>query len=80
MVTITIVDFAFVVPATVAPGAEVTVINNDASYHTVTADDGAFDVGARQGQPATFTAPSEPGEYTFHCGPHPNMVATLVVG
>lgn len=78
--TITIADFAFEVPGTVAPGAQVTVINEDASYHTVTADNGAFDVGARQGEPATFTAPTEPGEYTFHCGPHPEMVATLVVG
>lgn len=78
-VVITISDFAFEVPESVPPGAEVTVVNEDSSFHTVTADDGTFDVGARQGEPVTFTAPDEPGEYPFHCTPHPNMTATLVV-
>ena len=76
---ITITDFTFKVPASVSPGAEITVTNEDESFHTVTADDGSFDVGARQGEPVTFIAPMEAGEYTFHCGPHPDMVATLVV-
>ncbi len=78
-VVITISDFAFDVPKSVPPGAEVTVVNEDSSFHTVTADDGTFDVGARKGEPVTFTAPDEPGEYPFHCTPHPNMTATLVV-
>ena len=79
-VVITISDFAFQVPDSVPPGAQITVVNEDMSFHTVTADDGTFDVGARQGQPATFTAPEQPGEYPFHCTPHPEMTATLVVG
>jgi plastocyanin len=78
-VVITISDFAFDVPESVPPGAQVTVVNEDSSFHTVTSDDGAFDVGARNGEPVTFTAPEEPGEYPFHCTPHPNMTATLVV-
>lgn len=78
-VVITISDFAFDVPESVPPGATITVVNEDSSYHTVTADDGTFDVGARQGEPVTFTAPDKPGEYPFHCTPHPNMTATLVV-
>lgn len=78
-VVITISDFAFQVPESVPPGAEVTVVNEDSSYHTVTGDDGEFDVGARKGEPVTFTAPEEPGEYPFHCTPHPDMQATLVV-
>ena len=78
-VVITISDFAFQVPGPVPPGAEVTVVNEDSSYHTVTADDGTFDVGARQGEPVTFTAPEQPGDYPLHCTPHPNMTATLVV-
>ena len=78
-VVITISDFAFDVPESVPPGAQVTVVNEDSSFHTVTADDGTFDVGARNGEPVTFTAPDEPGEYPFHCTPHPNMTATLVV-
>jgi plastocyanin len=79
-VVITISDFAFQVPDSVPPGAQITVVNEDSAYHTVTADDGTFDVGARQGEPVTFTAPEQPGEYPFHCNPHPNMTATLVVG
>ncbi|MGH9118264.1 MAG: cupredoxin domain-containing protein [Acidimicrobiales bacterium] len=77
--SITIEDFAF--PATVGAtvGATVTVTNNDSTTHTVTADDGAFDVTADPGQPAELTAPSEPGEYPFHCGIHPSMTSTLVV-
>lgn len=78
-IVITISDFAFDVPESVPPGAEITVVNEDSSYHTVTSDDGTFDVGARNGEPVTFTAPDEPGEYPFHCTPHPNMTATLVV-
>jgi plastocyanin len=78
-VVITISDFAFQVPETVPPGAEVTVVNEDGSYHTVTADDGTFDVGARQGEPVTFTAPEQPGQYPFHCTPHPSITAILVV-
>ena len=77
---ITIADFTFSVPETVEPGAEITVTNEDTALHTVTADDGAFDVAAPGGETVTFTAPTEPGEYAFHCGPHPDMVATLVVG
>jgi plastocyanin len=79
-VVITISGFAFQVPDSVPPGAQITVVNEDSSYHTVTADDGTFDVGARQGEPVTFTAPEQPGEYPFHCTPHPDMTATLVVG
>ena len=78
-VVITISDFTFDVPESVPPGAQVTVANEDSVYHTVTADDGTFDVGARNGEPVTFTAPDEPGEYPFHCTPHPNMTASLVV-
>lgn len=76
---ITISDFAFDVPATVPPGAEVTVVNEDSSFHTVTAADGAFDVDAPGGETVTFTAPEEPGEYAFSCTPHPRMTATLTV-
>lgn len=76
---ITISDFAFDVPATVPPGAEVTVVNEDSSFHTVTAADGAFDVDAPGGETVTFTAPDEPGEYAFSCTPHPQMTATLTV-
>jgi plastocyanin len=77
-VVLRISDFAFEVPPSVPAGAEVTVVNEDSSFHTVTADDGTFDVEAPSGT-VTFTAPDEPGEYPFSCRPHPNMTGTLVV-
>lgn len=58
-----------------------TVVNTDAVAHTVTSDEeGVFDVSIEANSEATFTVPDEPGEYSFFCEPHPNMVDTLVVG
>lgn len=78
-VLIVIAEFAYELPAGVPAGAEVTVSNEDEVGHTVTSDDGLFDVVVPPGGTATFTAPEEPGAYAFHCTPHPQMVATLVV-
>lgn len=79
--SITIKDFAFGDPITVSPGATVTVTNMDTAEHTVTADQGsAFDVEIQGGGvTATFTAPSAPGTYAFHCTYHPGMHGTLTV-
>jgi len=42
---IVISGFAYTVPATVAPGAQVTIRNTDTAEHTVTADTGGtFDI------------------------------------
>jgi plastocyanin len=78
---ITIKDFEYGPPMTVAPGAVVTVTNMDSAGHTVTADQGqAFDVDVQgSGGTATFTAPSAPGSYPYHCTYHPNMRGTLIV-
>lgn len=78
---ITIKDFEYGEPLTVAPGAVVTVTNMDSAGHTVTADEGeAFDVDVEgSGGTATFTAPSAPGSYPYHCTYHPNMRGTLTV-
>ena len=77
--TITIKDFQFSTPDSVAPGAKVSVNNQDGTAHTVTADSGnAFDDQANPGN-SSFTAPSEPGSYPFHCTFHPEMHGTLVV-
>jgi plastocyanin len=78
---ITIQDFAYGAPLTVAPGTTVTVTNMDAAAHTVTADKGkAFDAKvAGHGGTATFTAPSTPGTYPYHCTYHPEMHGTLTV-
>jgi plastocyanin len=76
---ITIKDFGYTTPASVSPGATITVKNEDDTAHTVTADSGnAFDDQAPTGT-STFTAPTEPGSYPFHCTFHPEMHGTLVV-
>ncbi|MBG6185578.1 plastocyanin [Arthrobacter sp. CAN_A214] len=77
---ITITDFEYEMPETIAPGAEVTVTNEDDAPHTVTAeDDGGFDVDVPAGETVTFTAPEEAGEYAVICTYHPEMSATLVI-
>ncbi|MBE0009467.1 MULTISPECIES: cupredoxin domain-containing protein [unclassified Arthrobacter] len=79
-VVITITDFEYEVSGPVAPGAEVTVINNDSVGHTVTSDEeGLFDSVFGPNETVTFTAPEDAGEYSFHCTPHPGMISTLVV-
>jgi plastocyanin len=76
---ITIKDFTFTTPASVSPGATVTVHNMDSIAHSVTADTGnAFDSPAPPGD-SSFKAPTTPGSYPFHCTPHPEMHGTLVV-
>ncbi|MBG6218858.1 plastocyanin [Arthrobacter sp. CAN_A6] len=77
---ISIDDFVFSGPGTVNPGGEITVTNNDTEIHSVTADDGSFDISIPGGQSATFTAPSGDGSYGFFCKFHGNMVGTLTVG
>lgn len=78
---IAIKDFAYGDSITVPPGATVTVTNMDTAAHTVTADQGAaFDVKIDgSGGTATFTAPSQPGTYPYHCTYHPGMHGTLTV-
>ena len=65
---------------TVAGGASVAVANEDGSTHTVTSDDDAFEeVSLGGGESGELTAPSEPGEYAYHCEIHRNMTGTLTV-
>lgn len=75
---VTIKDLKFTTEP-VSAGASVTVQNNDDVTHTVTADDGGFDVSVEGGKSATFTAPATAGAYKFHCNIHPTMQATLTV-
>ncbi|MBG6192177.1 plastocyanin [Arthrobacter sp. CAN_A212] len=78
--SISIDDFVFSGPGTVNPGGEINVTNNDTEAHTVTADDGSFDVTIPGGASATFTAPDTAGSYGFFCKFHGNMRGTLTVG
>jgi plastocyanin len=80
--TITIDDFVFndFNDVTVKAGAQVTVKNTDEDPHTVTSyTPGAFNVDVAAKSEATFTAPSQPGSYPFHCNNHTSMHGTLIV-
>ena len=72
-------NFSYAVPSSVAPGALVSVMNMDGQAHTVTSDSAGFDDLAAAGSITTFTAPSKPGRYPFHCSFHANMHGVLVV-
>jgi plastocyanin len=77
---IMIEDFTYKTPPSVSPGATVSVMNMDGQAHTVTADSGnAFDVTSPAGKTVTFTAPTTPGTYAYHCTYHGNMHGVLVV-
>ncbi len=66
---------------TVKAGQTIKVTNRDSVGHTMTADDGTFFESGLLGkdQSGTITVPTKPGNYRFHCTPHPNMKGTLVV-
>lgn len=80
-VVITITDFEFDGPDSVAPGSTIMVENTDRSSHTVTSEDDSFVevIVEGGGDTGTFKAPSEPGEYAYICRFHPEMSGTLVV-
>jgi plastocyanin len=64
----------------VAPGATVTVTNDDQVTHTLTATKGGFNTGDIPGGTSkTFTAPNKPGMYSYICSIHQYMTGTLVV-
>jgi plastocyanin len=78
--TITIASMSFGEPITVSPGAQITIKNDDSAEHSVTSDTaGKFDVEVEGKEQGTLTAPTEPGEYAFHCTYHPSMHGTLIV-
>jgi plastocyanin len=78
--SIIIDNFQFTSPPSVPPGATVAVKNADPMKHSVTADsDNAFSVDVDGGESATFTAPTAPGTYDYHCAYHPMMHGQLIV-
>ena len=75
---ITITGSAFTVAGDVKSTDAVSVANHDSFKHTVTSDDGVFDVAVEGG--ATESLPSlSPGVYAFHCKIHTSMLGTLTV-
>jgi plastocyanin len=81
--TITIKNFMFSPDSlTVAPGAVVTVRNEDSVTHTLTdkTDQTTFNTGpVGPNQIKTFKAPGKAGSYPFLCTIHQYMTGTLVV-
>jgi plastocyanin len=77
---VSIQNFAFSVGTlTVTSGTTVTWTNNDATTHTVTADDGSFNSGnIAPGSKFSHTF-SAKGTVNYHCSIHPMMKASVVV-
>jgi plastocyanin len=78
---IVISDFAYAVRGPVQAGQQDIIVDKDEASHSVTADAGnVFDVRVSGGGgTSTFTAPSAPGTYAFHCRYHATMHGSLVV-
>lgn len=77
---VSIANFAFsVVTLNVAKGTEVTWTNNDATTHTVTADDGSFDSGNIPSGGTFKHTFNTAGTIKYHCAIHPMMMASVVV-
>lgn len=75
---ISIKNFAFTVASNVKRTDSLKVTNQDGFTHSVTSDNGAFDVTISAG--ATASLPTlNPGTYAFHCKFHDSMRGTLVV-
>lgn len=60
-------------------GESIEFKNEDIFAHTVTADDGSFDSGLIQPGSTWKLTVAKAGTIAYHCTPHPNMKATLVV-
>lgn len=80
--SVSIKDMAFS-PAslTVKLGTTVTWTNEDATAHTVTADDESGDFGSQllnKGDTYQYTF-NTTGTYTYHCTQHPDMKGTITV-
>jgi plastocyanin/uncharacterized membrane protein len=64
---------------TVRVGDTVEWRNEDIFARTATADDKSFDSGLVQPGQSWQTTFSNAGDVNYHCGPHPNMKARIVV-
>ena len=63
----------------IAAGTLVTWTNNDQLVHTITADDGSWESGPIEPGKTWSHMFAQPGDYAFHCTPHPFMQGTVVV-
>ena len=78
--TVVIKDFSFSPkPITVKVGSTITVINDDNTTHTLTANNGAFNTGdLGSGRRGSVTV-DRAGTYRYHCTIHPFMTGTARV-
>ncbi|HEU5040903.1 MAG TPA: cupredoxin family copper-binding protein, partial [Gemmatimonadales bacterium] len=63
----------------VRAGTRVRWVNSDQVQHTVTAEEGGFDSGLIEPGAAWERVFEQPGEYRYHCTPHPFMTARVIV-
>jgi plastocyanin/uncharacterized membrane protein len=78
--TVIMKEMRFDPPAlTVRPGDTVEWKNEDMFAHTATADDKSFDSSLVQPGQSWKTTIAKSGDLSYHCSPHPNMKAKLVV-
>lgn len=63
----------------VRAGTRVRWVNGDQVQHSVTADDGSFDSGLIDPNQAFERVFDKPGDYPFHCTPHPFMQSHVIV-
>jgi plastocyanin len=63
----------------VRAGATVRWVNEDQLQHSVTADGGGFDSGLIEPGRTYERVFDRPGEYPYHCTPHPFMTGRVIV-
>jgi plastocyanin len=76
--SIKIADLAFPAETHAKAGATIKITNDDSVTHTVTADNGSFNIEVPAGKTVDLAAPPA-GTYPFHCNIHSFMHGTLVV-
>lgn len=77
---VNVIDYTFAPSTiTVTVGTEVTWVNNDVIFHTVTADDGSFNSGMLRPNASFSHTFEEVGTFPYFCAVHPSMRGTIVV-
>jgi len=79
-VKVTIANFSFD-PAslTITTGTTVTWTNNDTAPHNIAGDDGTLGSNSLAKGEAFSFAFTKPGTFSYHCGVHPSMKASITV-
>jgi len=75
--SLTIKNFSFGA-LTVKAGASIAIVNADPADHTVTADNGTFDIAATAGKTTSLVI-AKAGSYSIHCKIHASMHGTITV-